>query len=161
MLKILDEFGPSSTGLVFFATADGHMDNSGEKLEKRFHFADDFKKAKKSEGTVVKISKQKELIFALIVKNREQDEFSFSNLEKCLSKLSTMLKDAHYEFFAFEAFDVPTDDVFVHKVLTMCCNYVYKHVRQVWVCWPPEITDVHGYQRKEGGNVQYCSKPNY
>lgn len=161
LLKILDEFGKSSTGLVFFGTVDGHMDNSGEKLDKRFHFADDFKKAEKGEGMVVKMNKQKELIFALIVKNTEQDEFSFTNLEKCLNKLSMMLKEARYEYIAFEAFEVPTDDVLIHKILSMCCNYIHKHVMEVWVCWPPEITDVHGYQRKEGGNVQYSSKPNY
>lgn len=161
LLTILDRFGGGSTAFVFFGTADDHMDSSGEKLDKRFRFAEEFKKAQKSEGTVVKMIRQKELIFALIVKNTEKDEFSFLNLEKCLNQLSAMLKEAQYEYVAFEAFEVPTDDVFVHKVLTMFCNYVHKHVAEVWVCWPPEVTDVHGYHRKEGGNVQYSSKPNY
>lgn len=161
LLKILEEYGAGSTGFVFFGTADGHMDKSGEKLEKKFHFADEFKRAEKSEGTVVKISRHGELIFSLIVKNREQDEFSFSNLEKCLNRLSLMLKEARYNYIAFEAFEVPTDDTIVYKMLTMCCNYIQKHVLEVWVCWPPEITDIHGYQRKDGGNVQYSSKPNY
>lgn len=161
LLTIIDEYGRSSTGLVFFGTADGHMDVSGEKLEKRFHFADDFKKADKSEGTVVNMNKQSEHIFALIVKKTEQDEFSFLNLESCLQKLSLMLKETRYEYVAFEAFEVPTDDVIVHKVLTMFCNYLHKYVSEVWVCWPPDVVDVHGYQRKEGGNVQYSSKPNH
>ena len=137
----------SETGLVFFGTEDGNMDECGKSLDNKFNFALDFRKEQKRVGMVLQFEKRKEYIYALIVKKKETDPLSYVNLEKCLNELKKRAKTDKTEFLGFQAFCDNQDDLATEKMITLVRNVFFLQELELYFCYPQNLQHLFQDQR--------------
>lgn len=130
----------SQTALVFLGTEDGHMDRTAHNLNVKYHFANYYKTEKKVVGEVVRMEKNNEVLFSLIVRKTVDEPLSFIALETCLKKLNKLLTVDKFFFVGFEAFNDPTDDTMMAKISTML-RTTLKSSLELWICWPDGVVN--------------------
>uniref|UniRef100_A0A1B6C5J9 Macro domain-containing protein n=1 Tax=Clastoptera arizonana TaxID=38151 RepID=A0A1B6C5J9_9HEMI len=130
----------SETALVFLGTEDGHMNKTAEDLNKKFHFFNKYRNETKVVGDVLRLE-HKEIIFSLIVRKKADEPLNFQIFENCLKKLNKHLNTDKFEYVGFEAFDDPSDDMIMCKIISLFRSTL-KNKIELWICWPPGVVNL-------------------
>jgi len=129
----------TQTALLFFGSEDGSVDKCGEDLDRKFNFLLDYKKQRKAVGDVIRLVKQNEVLYGLIVRKKQSDAFSYVNFEKCLFVLRKMVKKDEFSYIGIEAFCVNDDSDTMEKVISVMKTVLTDPSLELYVCWPKEL----------------------
>lgn len=129
----------SETALIFFGSEDGSVDNCGRGLDCKFNFLLDYKRQTKRIGDVIRLVKKDEVLYGLIVKQRDTDVFSYVNFEKCLYELRKLLRKDNFVYIGIEAFCVNDDKDTMEKVISVMKGVLLAPGLELYVCWPKEL----------------------
>lgn len=129
----------SQTALLFFGSEDGNVDNCGRNLDCKFNFLLDYKRQMKRIGDVIRLEKKREVLYGLIVRQKQTDVFSYVNFEKCLYELRKLLKKDGFIYVGIEAFCVNDDKGIMEKVISVMKGVLLAPGLSLYVCWPKEL----------------------
>jgi hypothetical protein len=135
----------TQTALIFFGSEDGSVDNCGTDLDRKFNFMLDYKRQSKKIGNVIRLEKKGEVLYGLIVRQKETDVFSYINFEKCLYELRKFLKKDDFLYVGIEAFCVDDDPGTVEKVISVMKGVLLASGLELYVCWPKELQHYHSW----------------
>lgn len=133
----------SETALIFFGSEDGSVDNCGRNLDFKFNFLLDYKRQMKRIGDVIRLEKKREVLYGLIVRQKQNDVFSYVNFEKCLYELRKLLKKDEFVYIGIEAFCVNDDKGTMEKVISVMKGVLLAPGLELYVCWPKELAHCH------------------
>lgn len=94
---------------------------------------------KRTVGNVVRFVKRDEVLYGLVVRQRQTDLFSYVNFEKCLYELRKHLKNDEFTYVGIEAFCVSDDDVTMEKVISVMKGVLTAPGLELYVCWPEQF----------------------
>jgi hypothetical protein len=129
----------NQTALLFFGSEDGSVDKCGEDLDRKFNFLLEYKKQHKAVGNVIRLEKQNEVLYGLIVRKKQSDAFSYTNFGKCLFTLRKMVKKDAFFYIGVEAFCVNDDYDTMEKVISVMKSILTDPSLELYVCWPKEL----------------------
>ncbi|KAJ9591095.1 hypothetical protein L9F63_002376, partial [Diploptera punctata] len=127
------------TGLVFFGSEDGNIDECGKMLDRKYDFSFDYRKQQKHVGTVQKFVKKQEYIYGLVVKKKESDPLSYVNLEQCLTDLKKKIREDKTEFIGFQAYIENNDELAFEKFMSLVRTVFFYSPNEIHLCYPKEL----------------------
>jgi hypothetical protein len=138
----------SETALVFFGSEDGSVDDCGKNLDCKFNFLLDYRKQAKRIGDVIHLLKRDEVLYGLIVTQRQTDPFSYVNFEKCLYELRKHLRKDNFVYIGIEAFCRDDDNETMEKVISVMKSVLPASGLKLYVCWPKELAHCRTWSRE-------------
>ncbi|PNF40938.1 O-acetyl-ADP-ribose deacetylase 1 [Cryptotermes secundus] len=133
----------SLTALLFFGSEDGSVDNCGKTLDCKFNFLPDYKRQMKRIRDIIRLEKKNEVLYGLIVRQKQTDVFSYVNFEKCLYELRKLIKKDDFKYIGIEAFCVNDDEDTMEKVISVMKGVLLAPGLELYVCWPKELAHCH------------------
>lgn len=138
----------TETALIFFGSEDGGVDESGTDLDHKYNFLLEFRKKPKVVGDVIRFIKKKEVLYGLIVRKKQDDEFSYIHFEKCLYELRKHVKKDEFVFVGVQAFCTDDDPLTMEKIISVMKNVLTAPGLELYVCWPKDLAQCHRWNEE-------------
>lgn len=135
----------AQTALIFFGSEDGGVDECGKLLDHKFRFLHEYRTQQKTVGQVIRLLRNNEVMYGLIVRKRENDAFSYVTFEKCLYELRKIIRKDKFIYVGIEAFLIGDDNATVEKVISVVKNVLLNPELQLYVCWPEKLQAYHNW----------------
>lgn len=110
-----------------------------EELDKKFSFLNEFRRARKQLGDVIKyeVKNKYYILYGCIVRKTQKDPFNFKSFTKCLSQISKNNRKDKYIYIGIQAIKDDNDDLLMEKILSILKNYLSKV--DIYVCWQGDL----------------------
>ncbi|XP_056648653.1 protein kinase 4-like [Diorhabda sublineata] len=110
--------------IVYFTSADSYVTEEILELNKRFSFLEDFKRAPKNFGGVIKSKVSNCVLCGCVVRKTIKDCFNYKSFSMALNTINKIILDTGCGTIALQHLKDDKDDLLHQKIITLIINYL-------------------------------------